>query len=909
MKIRRLYVKAGLFCSLFLLLAFIPKPDDPIDKVVAALQKWTDTYPQEKVYLHMDKPYYALGDTVWFKGYITIGSRHQLSKLSGALYVDLITEQDSLIQSLKLPIISGMVVGEFDLNEDLKEGSYRIRAYTQWMRNAGEAYFFDKTFTVGAIGSNLVAKADYQYQDVNNKPVLTALLNYTDEEGRALAERSVKYQIVINKTVVDTKVTKTDALGSLLINIGNNNRVDLTGAYIRTIIEDSNKQPIVRDFPIKAGLSQSDVQFFPESGSLVSGVSSRVGFKAIGVDGTGTAIKGTVVDDANKEVAEIETVHAGMGNFLLRPEAGKTYTAKVSFADGSTKSIVLPKVNDEGYVLGIYQPNKDSILVRIGASPKMVAAGQDVLFIAHSSGETVFATPLKIAKASTSIWLEKKSFPSGIAQFTLFDNAGQPLNERIAFVRSNDIMQLNVKSAKATYKAKETIAISLEAKDSKGMGVPGNFSVAVIDETKAPSTDDLESTIFSNILLTSDLKGYVEKPNYYFAKQNEEVDKALDNLMLTQGYRRFTWDKLSTINAAQPAYEAEDLGTKISGKVFTLGKKILPGATVDMISLRAGIAKSTTTDANGRFSFGGILVKDSIKFSIQAKNGKSDKVKIIIDTLPKVRIGINPNYGDVSTNVSATLKAYLQNVKKQDEYYERTGQLDKVQRLKEVRIKARRAKAESNLTPQGMFQIPEVSADKVVTFPESEAELCVNLSMCLQARLPGVRVESNLGYTTMTDLRGQQLVLILDGRKITNPDEVSEILEGSVPPTDVAKVLVVRTNMAAKNTLGGDGAGYIMIITKLGTSRKLYIPNIANITPKGFNKVREFYVPKYTAANSTQADLRSTIYWDPRIKTDANGKTAFTFFNGDGPGTYKVVVEGINAAGELGRQVYRYSVQ
>jgi hypothetical protein len=909
MKLNRLPIKIGLFCSLLLLFAFVPKAEDPIDKLVAALQKWTDTYPQEKVYLHMDKPYYALGDTIWFKGYITIGSRHQLSKLSGALHVDFVTEQDSVIRSLKLPITSGMVVGEFALSDDFKEGSYRIRAYTQWMRNSGEEYFFDKTFTVGSIGNNLVAKASYQYSDNNNKPILTAVLSYTDDNGKALAERSVKYQIVIGKNVVDTKVTKTDALGSLRISIENDKHVNLSGAYIRTIIEDTDKQPIVRDFPIKANLVQSDVQFFPESGNLVAGVSSRVGFKAVGVDGAGTVIKGTVVDEANKEVAEIETLHAGMGNFLIRPEAGKTYTAKVSFADGSTKSVALPKPIEEGYVLGVYQPNKDSILVRIGASPKMVAAGQDVLFIAQVSGETIFATPIKIAKASTSVWLEKKSFPTGVAQFTLFDNAGQPLNERVAFVRSNDLMELNIKSAKTTYKSKESIAISLEAKDSKGAGVPGNFSVSVIDENKVPASDDIENSIFANLLLTSDLKGYIEKPNYYFAKQGEEVDKALDNLMLTQGYRRFTWKNLANINNAKPAFEAEGLGAKISGKVVTLGNKILPGATVDMISLRAQINKTTTTDANGRFVFDGILLMDSIKFAVQARNGKSDKVKILMDTVPRARIGINPNFADVSTDINSTLKAYLENIKKQDDVYEKTGQLDKVQRLKEVRIKAKRAKAESNITPQGMFRVPEVSADRVITFDESEADLCLNLSMCLQARLPGVKVESNLGYTTITDLRGQKIVLILDGRKITDADEVSEILEGSVPPTDVAKILMVRTNIAAKNTLGGDDAGYVLIMTKVGSARRQYNPSIANISPKGFNKVREFYSPKYNATPNTQSDLRSTIYWDPRIKTDAEGKTAFSFFNADAPGKYKVTVEGINAAGELGRQVYRYDVK
>jgi hypothetical protein len=905
MKSNKLSLSIGLLCSILLLFAFVPKADDPIEKLVGALQKWADTNPQEKVYLHMDKPYYALGDTIWFKGYVTIGSRHQLSALSGALYVDFITEQDSVIRSLKLPITTGMVVGEFALGDDFKEGSYRIRAYTQWMRNAGEDYFFDKTFTVGSPTSeNIVTKADYQYNEVGNKPVLTAILNYTNDEGKALADKDVKYQIVIDKKVVQTRSAKTDALGSLRISIENDKRVNLSGSYIRTIIND-----VQRDFPIKASLAPNDVQFFPESGNLVAGLPSRVAFKAVGVDGLGTPITGKIVDEANNEVAQLTTLHAGMGSFLLRSEAGKSYTAKITLANGTTKTIALPKVADDGYVLSVYQPNKDSILVRIGASAKQIAAAPSVGFIAQISGETIFASPVKIAKATTSIWLEKKLFPSGIAQFTLFSNTGEPLNERIAFIRTNDQMQLNVKTAKTTYKGKEQVAINLDAKDSKGKSVAGTFSVAVIDESKVPVDENAESSIFSNILLTSDLKGYIEKPNYYFANQTEDADKALDNLMLTQGYRRFAWKEIAAGTISKPAFAAEGLGFGVSGQVMGLNGKVSPNATVDLVSLRSHIAKQTTADAEGKFKFDGIFLTDSVRFAVQGRSAKgSDKVKILIDTLPKLRMNKNPNMGDISTNITGTLKAYIENGKKLDDIYEKTGQLDKVQRLKEVRIKARRIKEDANINPQGMFRVPEASADQVLKFGDDAAN-CITLAMCLQARISGVRVETNLGYTKLVSSRGA-LGLILDGRKIDDPDQMSEILDGGIQPEDIAKIVVVRTNLALINTLGGDGNGYLLIMMKVGTSRKQYNPSIANISPKGFNKVREFYSPKYDQPNPNQLpDLRTTVYWDPRVKTDAEGKSTFSFFNADGPGSYKVIVEGINAAGELGRQVYKYTVQ
>jgi hypothetical protein len=917
MKLKALPITIGLFFTLFISLAFIKKGDDPIDKFVTILQKWTDTIPQEKVYLQMDKPYYALGDTIWFKGYVTIGARHQLSKLSGALYVDLITEKDSVFRSLKLPITSGMVMGDFTLGDDFKEGSYRIRAYTQWMRNAGEEYFFDHTFTVGNLVSyNIVTKADYQYKITDNKPVLTALLNYTTDEGKPVAGQNVSYQIVINKKVVWTSAEKTDAQGTIPVKIANDNHIDLAGAYIHTTIKGSSNQTVTRDFPIKAALSQSDVQFFPESGNLVNGIFSRVAFKAVGVDGLGTPIAGKVVDETNTEVAPIVTLHAGMGSFILRPVAGKTYAANISFADGTTKIIELPKAIEEGYVLSVYQPNADSVLVRIRTA---VVRGQNVNLIIHTNGEAILASPAKITNAITSVWLRKSLFPTGIAQFTLLSSEGEPLNERIAFIRTADQMQLNLKTARGTYKSKERVQIELDAMDSKGKGVPGNFSVTVVDESKVPLDESAESTILSNILLTSDLKGYIEKPNYYFINDNDEVNRALDNLMLTQGYRRFAWKQLESIVNTKPTFPAEGLGFGVSGKVTTLGGKLLPDAKVTLLSLKAGVMKGETTDAEGRFKFDGIFLTDSVKFAVQANTAKgSDKVKIFIDTLPKIGINKNPNMGDVVTNINGTLKAYIENGKKLDDIYEKTGRLDKVQRLKEVRIKATPiVKPPINIRGQSHLRIPdEQSVDKVITFDEKEAEGCTDLLMCLQARLPGTRIYRGvqsweIGKASLIDMRtGTDIKVILDGR-LLGPEEVADVLLGSLQAEDIAKILVVRTNRAMVSMLGGgEKDSFVMIQTKLPSARKQYNPAIANVAPKGFNKAREFYSPRYDKPGNAMKmpDLRTTIYWNPYLKTDGNGKTSFSFFNADGPGAYKVIVEGINADGELGRQVFRYTV-
>jgi len=811
--------------------------DNIAAKMVAQLQQWTDSIPQEKAYLHMDKPYYALGDTIWFKGYLTAGSRHQLSALSDVAHVDMVDEQNHPVKTLKLLVNTGTISGDFVLGDDIKAGNYRIRAYTQWMRNEGVEYFFDRTFTIG------------------------------------------------------------DPLA-----------VKQNGAPNR-------------------GLQQTDVHFFPEGGNLVNDLASRVAFKAVGSNGLGTPVSGKIVDNDNNEVTGFTSQHAGMGSFLLKPQPGKVYTAKIRFADSTSKDIALPKALDEGYVLGVYQPNKDSVLVRIYASKNLLQS--TVNLVVHSSGEVIFATPVKLDGAITLLWLEKKNFPSGIAQFTLFNNNAEPLDERIAFIKTYDHMHIAVKTAKPVYKSKEHVQLDLNATDGDNRPTAANFSVAVIDESKVPVDESAESTIFSHLLLSADIKGYVENPGYYFTADTDEVNKALDDLMLTQGYRRFEWKTLGNIINNKPVFRSEPVETKISGIVVTLaGRKPVEGSKVILESTKAKVTKIVTTDANGRFDFDKMFIVDSAKFAVQATvTATSSKVKLILDPIPQVQadpttsINVNKNTADV-----AVIKAYMQKAKDEGKEIKLTG----LHVLNQVEIRDKEIKkVNKDVSPQEMYHLPdEQSADKILTIPDPERYN--NLEMFLQNSLQGISIQvDQYGYHWLISVRKQQprvaidttdppefygkaIGLIVNGRKILQKDAIDEILEGSIQPEDIAKIEVVVTNRAMAEMLQGYDKyiGYLLLITKSPLTRKQYDPSITNITRTGFNKSREFYSPKYDKPEDmSMPDLRTTIYWNPYVNTDANGKASFDFFNADAPGNYRVVIEGINAAGQLGRQVYRYKVE
>lgn len=894
------------FCVLLItgIVAFTPKDNDPVEKLVAALQKWTETQPQEKVYLHTDKPYYMVGDTIWFKTYVTIGSKHQLSALSGAVYVDLYNESDSLAKSLKLPLLAGMSKGSFVLpDSSYRDGNYRIRAYTQWMRNSDPGFFYDKVIQVGnSIANTVFSKIDYEYSKDGTKDVVTAVLTYYNDKGEALSNRKVNYTLMEGYERVFTGGKETDNSGQLKIKLQDGKSGKMHDKHLVTKFETREKDIVVKDFAIKSISTQTDVQFFPESGPLVNGVRTRVAFKATGTDGLGVPIKGVIVDNENKEVATFEAAHFGMGVFRILPEKGKSYQAKVTYPDGSEKVVKLPSALESGYVLSVYNNTAtDTVLVRIAASPSVLEKGpQTISLVAQASGSVSYASSIPMSKAQTSLAIPAKDLPSGITQFTLFSSTGDPINERIIFIQNNDQIDVKLSSPKAVYAAKEKVEIDLSAATAAGSPVSGSFSVSVVSESAVPVDEAKESTIFSQILLSSDIKGYIEKPNYYFNNPTEDTKANLDLLMLTQGYRRFVWKDLATGKPFQPIFKAEKLTTDVTGRLLTLGEKPVADGKITLVNNKVGLILDTVTNAEGYYKFSNLLVTSEISFSVQGRTAKGGKnVEIKVDKIRDQDRTPNTNIGDIDTDMAKLMKASLENSKKQDDEMVRIGQMGRSQQLKEVVISAKKRKREFglNFMMEGHAD-QSLRTDNQKSFGTILDWLKANL---LQADFRPT--DSECGPVTMPFSRNEKMVVYVDGRKISDC-EVQDFFY--VDPLDIERLDVIRSNLALISLAGGPCLSFI---TKRGVGilRSGYNPSMASYLPRGFDTAKEFYAPVYDA-NSRIPDFRSTVYWNPGV-TVANGKGKISFFNADIKGVYRVVVEGINGDGLLGRQVYKYEVK
>ena len=816
---KKLLFATALFICLIHIRAFCQTDSSVIKNAVSKLRTLLTDHIAEKAYLQLDRPYsyYVAGDTVYFKAYVIKGERHELTDISGVLHVDLINNSSNkIMQSIQLQLNNGTGWGDFNLPDSLHKGTYRIRAYTEWMRNETVPAFFEQYLSVSSINSS-----------------------------ERLAEAGKKI-------------------------------------YPPTL------------------------QFFPEGGSLVTGIPSKVAFKAVGPDGLGINIKGTILDNNNKEITKIESGHLGMGVFSFIPGEGMKYKANIIFADGSKSVINLPAAETKGITLAVNtdDPSKVSIEIKANQPYYKENLNKQLNLLIYSAG-AVRTIITRMDSPVLGLDLPAKNFRTGILQVTLLSRTGEPMNERIAFIQNTDLLNLSLSTNKQAYAKREGIDVNLNVKDKDGKAATGYFSVSVVDESKISVDENSENSILSYLLLTADLKGYVEKPNYYFANVNKETRTNLDALMLTQGYRGFVWKELlnNDVNAAF-TYKPEHY-LNLTGKLTTKNGAPVTNANVTLFPL--GI--TGTTNSSGRFSFERIGYQSNTDLILKTNSSPAKKSAIVTLDKPAPEPVVMPaNLAESKYNANADILSLSQNPQNQ-------GVITANNNLNSLLsynngfngIKRNSNYLSSNLDGPG-------HADQVIS--GDELKYSPTLSSALNGRAIGVDFDRGVPYLKSslvlapTGEKFESMLLVVDGNIVGINNSVDYL-----SPASVETVEILKYNNGAIYGLNSNG-GVMVITTRQGGSSSNVesnemSPGIFSIHSNGYYKAREFYSPSYDVAKTLNnlPDNRTTVFWKPDVTTAANGNASFKYFNADGTGTYRVVVEGIDVNGDIGRQVLRYKVE
>ena len=892
----------------FSLAALAQQDSIPINTIIEKTSKYSAAFPIEKVYLHLDKPYYAAGDTIWLKAYVTV-EKHQPSALSGIVYVDLLNSQDSVLAGLRLRLKNGFANGNITLDgETFKQGAYRIRAYTNWMRNFDPDYFYDRTINVGnAIDNKVNTYISFKSSGKRGGLIkLNANILYKDPSSVPYADKKVNWQLVRNGDAVSKGRGTTDANGNLLVEIPENNAETITSGSLVTAIDMGDRQFVTNTFPLNGSITNFDVQFFPESGQLTNGIRTKIAFKAINAKGLGADVKGNITDDKGTEVATFTSSHLGMGVFALTPESGKIYTANVTFPNGSTATYKLPRVQNMGISLAVYNNDPENLTVKISANDVFLQRKQNKSFylVAQSGGIIYYAASTVLQNLSYSANIPKNKFPTGILQVTLFSSGGYALCQRVVFIQHNDQLSLTLKTDKPSYTVRQNVKMSVTALN-KTAPVVGSFSVAVLDDATIPSDENNEQTILSNILLTSDLKGYIEKPNYYFNKPDQEKLDNLDILMLTQGYSRFSFEDILA-DKNPPIYVAPEQGIEVSGILRTNTGLPVSKGSIRLLVPDNNFSAETLTDMSGNFKFADVVVRDTSKITLSARNNVNSK-NMVINVNGEIyqKISKNNNVADEIVNIDSVIRPYLENSRKQ-------YQSSRV--LKEVVIKAKTVVKKASHSDYGTFAGLSPQADHEINSDQLKG--CPILINCLSTMALGLTYVDNNFYVTRDYNQGKKLpVQIYVG---SMPVEVSFL--STITGDEVESVeIFMKDGLSGINRLSNTN-GVLVINKKIVKKQKISLSQLMALIPKqnvitfavqGYSKAKDFYVPKYEVGKSSVIglDLRNTIYWNPKIITDKNGVATFNFYNSDARGSYRAIIEGIDGDGNLGRQVVRFNVK
>lgn len=835
-------------------------------------RQWSLTQP-EKAYLHLDKPYYSVGEKIWFKGYVVNAVTHVPKSMSRFLYVELLDRSGDVIERVKVKKDSIGFSGYLKLNTDLQAGSYQVRAYTYWMLNSGIDYFFRKDIYVGnSIDDKVVTSIDYS-EPKGGKCSATIL--FQDPGKNPLAGKSVDVLQSWNNPHSKKQTYVTGRNGKITI------PMQLDSVLCKTrMLDVSISDPALKykkRFFLPEFRKDFDVQFFPESGDFLSGQMQMVGFKAIGADGLGVSVSGTIYNSKGEELTDFQSLHMGMGRFTMQVDSADNCYAVVKSETGLTKRINLPKVVGVGAVLHLVY-NRGKVLYEV--VNKTNRSDGALCLMLHQRGKLLALMPLKDLQGQIS----EDLLPPGIISMAVVDTLGTTYSERLYFVRDNHPISVSMTTDKSSYGKREPVHLALKVSSAEGLSGAGDFSLAVTDKVLI-KPDTLAGNIMTNFLLTSDLKGYVESPASYFTG-NVLLDKErLDVLMLTQGWRRFSTAEVLKGRVSEPKYFME-AGQALSGKVLNLFNKPSKKCRVIMISAQTGKIKMVQTDSLGRYLMDGIDFPDSTSFVLKATKDKSfGDVELVPDKDEFAPAETFIPYQNQSEQ--AVSSDFLWQSKQK--YYMEGGM--RMVNLDGVTVSAKKIDPNSTEHFYSGMEDRKIDEKKLEQFPGMGVLELLSME-------PGVQVVGD-----DVTIRGAKdgPVFFVDEVEAMSIDEVKYLNSSDIQEISIFK----GASASIFGSRGGNGV--IAISLKKGVVRKAETPpSLVTVTPLGYQKPEAFYMPKYdvdSELKNPKADLRTTIYWAPELKPDADGVIHVTFFTADKANNYHLTLEGVSEKGQVCRFV------
>lgn len=808
-------------------------------------QTFANNYPREKAYLHFDNTSYYVGDTIWFKAYVTLAEKLVYSAISRPLYVELVDQTGNIVDRQIIKLTQGEGNGQFILPRSMLSGYYEVRAYSRWMLAFNEPQYFSRTFPI--------------YQLANSDKLERSITNY-----------------------------------------------ELSSSMENRPLETKEKL---------------DVRFFPEGGQLVEGVTSQVAFKAESKNEGNIELSGTIYTKEGTKITSFETLHDGMGHFEYTP-SGQPAIAKVNF-QGKEYEFTLPQALPNGYVLSTVS-NAGALLVRVSCN---AVTPQDTLavFISHQGRPSIHQLISCRADAPQEFILPTRKLPGGVLQVSLINRAGNTLCERFVFSNPRAPLQISSEGLKEVYAPYAPVRCELQVKNAKGEPISGELSVSIRDGVRSDYLE-YDNTIFTDLLLTSDLKGYIHQPGYYFASPSPRKQVELDVLMMVHGWRKYDMSQAISTAAFTPLQLPESQ-LVLNGQVkSTILKNKLKDIALSVIVKKDDqfITGGTVTDENGRFTIPVEDFEGTTEAVIQTRKVGKERNKdasILIDRnfSPTPRAygykELHPEWKDLAywqQKAENFDSLYMDSIRKVEGLYV----------LDEVEIKSKRRQGSNMAT-----KINEKSIDAyydvrrsvdllrdngkiVTTIPELMEKLSPQFywdrtnDKHTYRQKPICYIMDNhiLSETEtqmmLTEVDGLASIIISKGTggiddDIIQNSKMSEVTDST--GVDISKLdkycVFYLIPLPRRDVLNKSQTAV------LGTRQTVI---------QGYTRALEYYSPAYPTKElyMDKVDKRRTLYWNPSVQADENGKAVIECYNNQYSTPLIIQAETLSKDGQIGSMRY-----
>lgn len=826
-------------------------------------------YPQEKIHVMTDKPYYITGDTIWLRAFVVDALTHKPVDASKFVYVELISPMNTVDMRVKIKERDGVFKGYIPLDPTrIAEGEYTLSAYTMFMQNQGEQYFFKKKVKITssfAIKRKIETEFEWKNQGKDNESLKINLRYIDTETNEPCPYKSFSY-ILPNGEITDWQGGNRN----LSIEIDHKNLRDGV-----VFVQYGNYGKYIT-FPASS-ITTFDVSFYPEGGYLVPGCNNRMTFKAMDSNGKSIDITGDIVDNSGNKVTSINTSYDGMGITTFSPQSGMTYKAVCRENELGEKTFDLPQVRSDATVLQVTQENNT---VRIEAK----GSHQSTAMIALQQRGRLLAT------GQESIAINSDTLPAGVVQALLINENGRMLSERLFFVTGKQAPSAKLNNDRNNYDSRELVQASVDL--SEFADATGNLAVSVTDDRTIAS--DSTTSILTNLLLQSDLQGSINNPSWYFKSKNRS--RQLDMLMMTQGWRRYDVPHALMGKGVAPQFPIEQ-GQTLCGTIRTEWRnKLMPNAMVKVIAPRIRYADIATSDQNGRWEINNVVFPDSTKFIIQAVNKKGSSLSnlsIDQDMFPSLSaLDFDRSIKKNETEENELNISYISNEKNRLQYVEGVASV----LLDEIVVQG--YKRNKPLT------IYEIVATHSHDYKFFEKRSISDFETALRY-FTGIAITPNGLFSTRS--RKERIGILVDGTPLEGfgDGDSYRALKDTYPFDVVKQIDYIRGAEALAFGGGNFKGGIVAITTKDGTELKRGRPDhtIKTITPLGYQRPAEFYAPRYDTDNGgigEGTDLRETLYWNPSIAIGSNKQASFNFYTNDVANTsYTITVEGVTQSGEF----------